>query len=138
MRYDDILSQLPVLLPELEESILAVRTEWGAELPGVYNVLDETWVSFIERTQDTEVLGRAFEFIERLCSSTDQKAREVGAEYSWGQLGGTPLLEKVRPHLRDRTRAFVDEQETSWRESRNHRENRWWRRMTSSLRRKSS
>lgn len=137
MRYDDILPQLPELLPELEESIAAVRTDWGAELPGVYNVLDETWVSFIEGTEDPEVLGRAFELIERLCASTDQKAREVGAEYSWGQLGGTPLLQKVRPYLRDCTRAFVDEQEASWREARDRRASRWWRRMISPLRRKS-
>lgn len=137
MRYDDILSQLPVLLPELEESISAVHQDWGSEVPGVYNVLDEAWGSFIERTEDPEILGRAFEFIERLCASTDQKAREVGAEYYWGQLGGTPLLERVRPHLRDCTQAFSDKQEVAWQEAHDRRENRWWRRMVSRLSRKS-
>ena len=131
MRYDEIIPQLLDRLPELAEPYEALRREWGLdEPPGVYNVMDAAWVDFIESAHDAEVLRRAFAFIEELCQSEDQEARYVAAEYSWGQLGATPLLKKARPYFGERTRQLVDRCEAEWLEARRKRESSWWRRLT--------
>ena len=132
MRYDEILPKVLQRIPELRQPYDAFLEEWGNEAPGpgVYNVMDTVWQPFIERATD-EQLSRAFAFIEELCRSDDQEARFVATEYSWGQLGGTPLLEKARPFFGEFTRELVSKCEVEWLESRAKLLPSLWRRLAS-------
>jgi hypothetical protein len=131
VRYDEIVPQLLERFPELRPEHERLVQEWFVhEPPGVYNVMDTIWQPFIEGAND-EQLSRAFAFVEELCQSEDQEARFVAAEYSWGQFGGTPLLEKIRPFLGQLTRELVSKCEAEWLESRAKRKPSLWRRLTS-------
>ena len=130
MQYAEIVPQLLQRFPELRPDYEQLVREWFVdEPPGVYNVMDTVWQPFVERASD-EQLSRAFSFIEDLCRSDDREARFVAAEYSWGQFGGTPLLEKVRPFLGERTSELVAECEAEWLDARAKRQPSLWRRLT--------
>ena len=131
MQYAEIVQQLLERLPEIRPDYEKVVREWFLdEPPGVYNVMDTVWQPFIERASDDQ-LSRAFLFVEELCCSDDREARFVGAEYSWGQFGGTPLLERARPFFGERTRELVAKCEAEWLESRAKRKPSLWRRLAS-------
>jgi hypothetical protein len=131
VRYDEIVQQLLERFPELRPAYDELVREWFVdEPPGVYNVMDIVWQPFIERASEQE-LKRAFQFVEELCRSEDREARFVGAEVSWGQLGGTPLLDRARPFLGDSTRELVAKCEAEWLEARSKRKPSLWRRLTS-------
>ena len=79
--FQDVSTRLIACLPELQSPIEAEVAEWLPEEPGPVNLFDEVFDPFLiealKSGRDREILGRAFEFLESLATSTDDVLAEL-------------------------------------------------------------
>lgn len=142
-RLEKSLADLPEVAREYEEHVLLREAIWGTEYLAImaFDAFNEVLWPYLERLLSDagpeDELRRAFDFVERVASSTDFGASVVATELGWELWGrrheksSAELSRVAEPYMGPRTAALFASQEAIMR---SHHESRWSNRLRRWLR----
>lgn len=117
MEYSNLVQKMLRAIPEVNPMYEKELDWWEEILPHIIfgDVLNPYIITLLREGNADQTLEKAFDFLEQMAISSDERVQEVLAVTVLEQLGDDPLiLEKARQYMGSETREMSTEIEKGW------------------------